>query len=216
MRKICLLAFTILMICISCQSSKGSKQEDRLEDFQIKSIVFFGENCTYGSSLSDRTKAFPHLIQERIDSLRWPYYVENAAAEGERSDQGLERIPTVIHSKMEVIVLTHGPSDPESGLSLDETRENLQGMIDIARTQYPMSSIVLADLYPLNLDDKTRQQVDTLFLELAINNQAAYIPSPWRDMSSQLYRNVDWEDFLQEDTHKFIANHIWQHLENFL
>src|SRR5262245_21550664 len=116
-----------------------------------KTILFFGNSLTAGFGL-DPAEAFPVLIQQKIDSLKWPYTVINAGLSGETSAGGLRRIDWLLQRQVDVLVLELGGNDGLRGIALADTRRNLQGIIDHTKQKHPRAQIVIAGMQvPPNL-----------------------------------------------------------------
>ena len=92
-------------------------------------ILFFGDSITAGYGLNP-DKAFPALIQQRIDSLGLNYTVVNAGLSGETSAGGLRRVDWVLQQGVDIFLLELGGNDGLRGLNLEQTKANLQGIID--------------------------------------------------------------------------------------
>ena len=123
--------------------SSGSKAPEK--------ILFFGDSITAGYGLNP-DKAFPALIQQKIDSLGLNYTVVNAGLSGETSAGGLRRVDWVLQQGVDIFLLELGGNDGLKGLNLQQTKANLQGIIDKVQAKFPQALIVLAGMeVPPNL-----------------------------------------------------------------
>ena len=93
-----------------------------------KTILFFGNSLTAGMGL-DPELAFPALIQLKIDSLSLNYQVINSGLSGETTASGKNRLNWVLNQQIDIFVLELGANDGLRGISLEETRKNLQLII---------------------------------------------------------------------------------------
>ena len=145
-------------------------------DERSPAILFLGNSLTAGYGL-DPDDAFPARIQARIDSLGWNFRVVNAGLSGETSAGGLRRINWLLRQPVDVLVLELGANDGLRGTPLDETRRNLQAIIDRAREKNPGIRIVIAGMeVPPNLGEAYTTEFRTLYADLADANDAALIP----------------------------------------
>src|SRR5690606_8449195 len=97
-------------------------------------------------------RAFPALIEEHCKKNGTPCKAVNAGLSGETSAGGLSRIDWILRQPVDVFVLELGANDGLRGLPLDQTKKNLQAIIDKVRTKYPNVKIVIAGmLVPPNL-----------------------------------------------------------------
>lgn len=155
------------------QSLSTTNPED---DHPKKSILFFGDSLTAGYGL-DEDESFPSLIQERIDSLGWPYSVVNGGLSGETSAGGKGRIDWVLRNDIDVFVLELGANDVLRGLDLGETEKNLSAILDAVIAKHPNIPIVIAGMQaPPNMGEAYAQRFETIYVQLAKRYNTALIP----------------------------------------
>jgi acyl-CoA thioesterase I len=143
---------------------------------QQKSILFFGDSLTAGYGLSTQ-EAFPALIEKELNKKSAAVRVTNAGLSGETSAGGLARIDWVLRQPVDVFVLELGANDGLRGLPLDQTRKNLQGIIDKVKAKYPKVKIVLAGMMvPPNMGKAYSTEFKIIYPDLAKKNNATLIP----------------------------------------
>src|SRR5580698_10578735 len=135
----CLL-FTVLLG--ACGGKKTAPAEatvatDKPDSSSTKTVLFFGDSLTAGYGLDDPSQAFPGIVQNKIDSAHLPYKVINAGVSGETSAGGKGRINWILRQKVDVFVLELGANDGLRGIPVNETKQNLQAIIDSVKTKYP-------------------------------------------------------------------------------
>jgi len=92
------------------------------------SILAFGDSLTYGTGTS-RNKAYPVILGSLINRK-----VINAGIPGEISKKGLARLPGLIKQYQPgLIIICHGGNDILRKLDLNQTRDNIQQMINLAK-----------------------------------------------------------------------------------
>lgn len=157
------------------QTSNGSEQVLK-EESKTRNIVFFGNSLTAGYGLDPR-EAFPALIQYKLDSLGLKYSVINAGLSGETTSGGDARVDWVLNQKPDIFVLELGANDGLRGIPLEETRANLQSIIDKVRKKNAEVEIVLAGMQiPPNMGPEYTSEFRTIFPDLAESNDIALIP----------------------------------------
>ncbi|MGA9270932.1 MAG: arylesterase [Lutimonas sp.] len=157
------------------QTSNGSEQVLK-EESKTRNIVFFGNSLTAGYGLDPR-EAFPALIQDKLDSLGLKYSVINAGLSGETTSGGDARVDWVLNQKPDIFVLELGANDGLRGIPLEETRANLQSIIDKVRKKNAEVEIVLAGMQiPPNMGPEYTSEFRTIFPDLAESNDIALIP----------------------------------------
>lgn len=104
------------------------------EDAKLKpldtnaTILAFGDSLTYGTGTSS-DKAYPAVLASLINRK-----VINAGVPGEISEKGLPRLSALINQHQpDLIIICHGANDILRKLDINQTRSNLQKMIDIAK-----------------------------------------------------------------------------------
>jgi lysophospholipase L1-like esterase len=91
-------------------------------------VLAFGDSLTYGTG-SSLDKAYPAVLEGLIRRK-----VINAGVPGEISQKGLSRLPQLISQyRPDLIIICHGGNDILHKLDVNQTKQNIQHMIDLAR-----------------------------------------------------------------------------------
>jgi len=183
--------FFVFLGMISCGDSTAKKTDEQPLDKEkgktevesetsntegTKTILFFGNSLTAGYGL-DTKESFPSLIQNRIDSLNLNYTVINAGLSGETTSGGKNRLGWVLNQKVDIFVLELGANDGLRGIPLDETKGNLQTIVNIVREKNPQTKIILAGMQiPPNMGQEYTTEFKTIFPNLAESNDLQLIP----------------------------------------
>ncbi|NNF33828.1 MAG: arylesterase [Saprospiraceae bacterium] len=185
------LFFLMILMAGLWSCSGNKKSETKVEGNQVsdtkeevkdeakpapKTIVFFGNSLTAGLGL-DKSKAFPALIQDRIDSLGLDYTVVNAGLSGETSSNGASRIDWVLSQKVDVFVLELGANDMLRGLDVKSTEESLGEILQSVQTKYPNAQLLICEmLAPPNMGPEYVSEFQGLYKRLAEKYNAGFIP----------------------------------------
>jgi len=192
--------------------------EEVVEDQDQKSdesgvILFFGTSLTAGMGL-DPNDAYPAVIQKKLDSLDLPYQVVNAGLSGETTASGINRIDWVLNQEVEIFVLELGANDGLRGIPLDETRKNLQAIIDRVRSKNPETKIILAGMQiPPNLGQEYTSEFRNIFPELAKENNIRLIPFLLEDVAGNPELNQQDGIHPTAKGQKILAGNVWEVLE---
>lgn len=158
------------------EPSLGGSVARLAPDSSVPAVLFLGTSLTAGFGVGAE-EAYPALIQEKIDSLGWPFRVVNAGVSGETTAGGLARIDWLLRQPVAVLVLELGANDALRGQNLDSTRHRLQRIIDRAKAAHPEADVVIAGMQaPPNLGAAYARRFREIFPELARANGAALIP----------------------------------------
>ena len=195
-------------------SEETELQGETSDEKNNKVILFFGDSLTAGYGL-DPEEAFPAVIQDRLDSLQLDYTVVNAGLSGETTAGGKNRLSWVLNQKIDVFVLELGANDGLRGIPLQETRTNLQSIIDAVREKNPNTKIIMAGMQiPPNKGPDYTYEFRKIFPELAEKNDLYLIPFlldgvagiPELNLGDGIHPTVEGQ--------KIVANNVWEVLED--
>lgn len=182
-----------------------------------RTILFFGNSLTAGYGLEEPSQAFPGLIQKRIDSLGLPYAVVNSGVSGETTASGRGRIGWVLRQPVDVFVLELGANDGLRGIPLQETRSNLQAIIDTVRASNPDVRIVLAGMEsPPNMGKSFTDGFRKIFPEVAKKNGIALIPFLLEGVAGEPTLNQADGIHPTAEGHRILMENTWAVLRELL
>ena len=98
-------------------------------------ILFLGTSLTAGYGVGVE-RAFPALIQQKIDSAGFAFRIINAGLSGETSAGGLRRLEWSLQHPIDIFVIELGANDGLRGLSIAQLRANLDSIIIITKSRY--------------------------------------------------------------------------------
>ena len=200
-------SWVLLALCLWC----GRAAAVPADSSQV--ILFFGDSLSAGYGL-DQRRAFPALIQSRLDSLGWNFQVVNAGLSGETSAAGLRRINWILKRRVDVFVLELGANDGLRGVPPTETERNLQGIAEAVKARYPQAALVLAGMHlPPNLGPEYTAQFQALFPRLAQRHGAALIPFLLEGVGGVPELNQADGIHPTAEGHRRIAATVWKTLE---
>lgn len=181
-----------------------------------KVILFYGDSLTAGYGLSTE-EAFPAVIEKKLKQKGKPAKVVNAGLSGETSAGGLNRLDWVLKQRVDVFVLELGANDGLRGLPLDQTRKNLQSIIDKVVAKYPKAKIVIAGmLVPPNMGPDYTASFRKIFPELAGKNKATLIPFLLQDVAGDEKLNIADGIHPNVEGHKIVADNVLKIIEPLL
>ena len=147
-----------------------------LQTSRVKVVLFFGDSLTAGYGLSQE-EAFPALVEKSLVKAGAKVKVINAGLSGETSAGGLTRIDWILRQPIDVFVLELGANDGLRGLPLDQTKKNLQTIIDKVKEKYPSCKFVMAGMMvPPNMGKEYTSSFQAIFRDLAKKNDGVLIP----------------------------------------
>lgn len=223
MLKFCYLSMSLIILSCGGPDAKKIEKEQATEKVSKeevneakKTILFFGNSLTAGMGL-EVEQAFPALIQARLDSISSGFKVINAGLSGETTASGKNRLSWVLKQPVDVFVLELGANDGLRGIPLNETRSNLQEMIDVVRSHNPEVKILLAGMQiPPNMGQDYTNEFRNIFPELAQKNGVELIPFLLKDVAG--IPDLNQEDGIHPtaEGQYILANNVWEVLKKVL
>ncbi len=221
----------LLILLTTCaedagQDGQAAEQAARQKDGQMSEpgetevekpvIVFFGNSLSAGYGLEPE-QSFPALIQQRLDSLGYDYEVVNAGVSGETSSGGNARVDWVLRHPVDIFVLELGGNDGLRGIPPEETRANLQSIIDKVRAKQPEAEIILAGMEaPPNMGPEFTGAFRRLYPELAAANDVHFIPFLLQDVGGEPQLNQPDGIHPNAEGARIVADNVWKVLEQVL
>lgn len=181
-----------------------------------KTILFFGDSLTAGYGLTVE-QAFPALIEQDLKQKGKNVKVINAGLSGETSAGGLTRIDWVLRQPVDVFVLELGANDGLRGVPLEETKKNLQAIVDKVLAKNPKAKIVVAGMMvPPNMGKPYSDGFQKIFPELAKKNGATLIPFILEGVAGIEKLNQGDGIHPTEEGHKIVAKNIVRSIQGLL
>ncbi|MDT0607122.1 arylesterase [Croceitalea rosinachiae] len=194
-------------------SDTSNTEVEKLTENKNKVILFFGDSLTAGYGL-ELEEAFPALIQNRLDSLNLNYTTLNSGLSGETTAGGLNRLNWVLNQKVDIFILELGANDGLRGIPLDQTRSNLQSIIDLVKKKNSNTKIILAGMQiPPNMGPEYTKEFRKIFPDLAAKNKIPLIPFLLENVAG--IPNLNLEDGIHPtaEGHQIVMENVWKALE---
>ncbi|SMD34047.1 acyl-CoA thioesterase-1 [Reichenbachiella faecimaris] len=196
----------------STPKSASTKVGSETKDANKKTILFFGNSITAGYQL-DLSEAFPALIQERLDSLGLDYLTVNAGLSGETTASGNSRVEWVMKNAMDIFVLELGANDGLRGISTEETKKNLEAIIEKVRKKYPDCKILLAGMMiPPNMGQEYSESFQKIYPDLAKKFNIPLIPFLLEGVAGVPELNLEDGIHPTPEGHQILAENVWSQL----
>ncbi len=222
--RLCIAFGLVLALACGSPSNRNSESPETTEENDTtasrqakKNILFFGNSLTAGMGLESQNTSFPGIIQQRIDSLQLPYRVINGGLSGETSAGGSERIDWLLNEHIDIFILELGANDGLRGIPTEETRTNLQRIIDKVKAKYPDCKLILTGMMvPPSMGGDYGKAFSAIFPALAAENGMAFVPFLLEGVAGE--NDLNQRDGIHptEEGHRILAANVWQVLEPLL
>jgi acyl-CoA thioesterase I len=181
-----------------------------------KTILFFGDSLTAGYGLTEE-EAFPALIEKSLKEKGKKVRVINSGSSGETSAGGLTRIDWVLRQPVDIFILELGANDGLRGVPLEETKKNLQAIVDKVKSKNKNVKIVVAGMMvPPNMGKTYSDGFQKIFPELAKKNNATLIPFLLEGVAGDEKLNQADGIHPTVEGHKIVAVNVGKVLEKLL
>jgi len=139
------------------------------------SILVVGDSLSAGYGIEIRN-GWVTLLQQRLVKKGYPHAVVNASISGDTTAGGRARLPAALNRhRPQIVILELGGNDGLRGLSLRETRANLNAMIKAA--QSAGAQVLLVGIHlPPNYGPEFTRQFHAIYSELARAHDTALVP----------------------------------------
>jgi len=97
-------------------------------------IVVLGDSLASGRGIG-KDKAFPAVLQEKLDEAGLDYEMVNASVSGDTSAGALRRYESALEGNVRVLVVELGANDGLRGVPVDQLKSNLSQIIGAAQAR---------------------------------------------------------------------------------
>lgn len=162
--------FYLLIACFTLHFTSFAQETPAIR------IVCLGDSLTAGYGVNEN-QAWPALLQKQLDEIKSPALVINAGTSGNTSAGGLRKLPWLFKKRVDILILALGANDGLRGLNTEDTRDNLEKTILLARKKNPNIKILIAGMkVPPNMGSDYSQRFEKLFSELSQKHKCSLIP----------------------------------------
>ena len=141
-----------------------------------------GDSLSAGYGI-DVTRAWPALLQRRIDEAGLGYRVVNASISGETTAGGLARLPALLEAERPRVVFVElGANDGLRGLPLPTIKENLASLLGLINDRGAVAILTRMEVPP-NYGPAYTQAYARIFGEFAAPGRVEIAPFILRDVA---------------------------------
>lgn len=162
------LTLSLLSAFIGTPSTAVAADEDRPR------IVAFGDSLTAGLGVPAED-TYPARLQHRLNEEGLRYRVINAGVSGDTTAGGIRRVDWILRSRPDLVILELGANDGLRGLNLQETKANLERIIQ--RFRQASVTVILAGMkLPPNYGAEYTKGFEAMYPALAKQYRLILIP----------------------------------------
>lgn len=143
-------------------------------------LVCFGDSITAGYGVQTG-QAFPDRLQSELDSHGYKYKVVNMGTSGATTKDAVESLPQVLSLHPAIVIVEFGGNDGLRGLPLDQTRRNLDTVLNTLETAH--IKVLLAGItLPPNYGPDYIHSFDQVYRDLAAKHHVALVPMIYKNL----------------------------------
>ncbi len=179
-------------------------------------VVVLGDSITAGYGL-DPSRAYPALLQAKIDAAGLPFTVANAGVSGDTTAGGLRRLDWALGRGADVLLIALGGNDGLRGVAPKQTAENLAAIIRRARTKAPGIAVLVAGMeMPLSMGREFSEAYRALFPSVTVAENATLVPYLLAGVGG--VREMNQPDYIHPNAagQQRVADNVWAVLEKVL
>lgn len=143
-------------------------------------LVCYGDSITAGYGLSPG-QSYPNALQRQLDKLGYHYEVLNKGTSGATTKDAVANLRFILALHPAVAIVEFGGNDGLRGLPLDQTRNNLNSVVDAlvsANIRVLLAGITL----PPNYGPDYIHAFDQIFRDLAAKHHTAFVPMIYKNL----------------------------------
>ena len=214
----CLIVFLTVLPIYESRAFEGtlaeSSQHTRSASGEVPRIVAFGNSLTAGLGVSAE-ETYPAQLHQHLDRSGIRYRVVNAGVSGDTTAGGLRRVSWILKSRPHVVILELGGNDGLRGLSLSETRLNLEQIIQ--KLQEASVTVVLAGVQiPPNYGKEYTAAFQEIYPALAKKYGLVFIPFILEGVAGSVTLNQADGIHPTGEGYQIIARHVFDKLKPLL
>lgn len=197
---IILLIAILLLISFNKEKSYVSKLK------KTDKILAFGDSISYGFGV-EHHQSYPYLLSQSTN-----LNVINAGVNGDTSADGLQRLPALLQdSSIKLILLCFGGNDILQKQPLDEIKNNIREMIQMAKAKnidvvlISVPNVSLLGLNPLDLYDELSDEEDVELIEGLLS----HVLSRSSLKNDYIHPNHLGYKYMADEIHLYLKSNKW-------
>lgn len=194
------LIIMLLIALMGCDSSSNETEEADYPKQDFHNLVFLGSQPQEWEKMAPHDPHFSQQVQRKIVAEKLPFQVVNESDFAETSQRSLAKIGNILQNPVEILAILCCQADIDARIPIQESRQNIQTLIDLTLTKYPKSSIALVNTIDFEDDSRQLTKWARMMEEMAVTNNTAYIQLDLNKnvMTRGQLANSDGDGFLLE------------------
>jgi acyl-CoA thioesterase-1 len=128
------LGLTLAVVCAAALPAVRDRSGNAAENKEAPRIVAIGDSLTSGHGIGS-SRAYPAVLQRRLDSAGLNYQVVNAGVSRDTSADAVRRLDAALRGDVRVLIVALGANDGLRGVPVAQLRANLSRIIGTAQSR---------------------------------------------------------------------------------
>ena len=178
---------------------------------QTPTLLVLGDSLSAAHQMNP-AQGWVQLLAQRLAQHSFPYQVVNASISGDTSYDGLNRLPASLQSQQpQIVIIELGANDGLRGLPLQEIRQNLAQMIQLAQDA-GAKVLLLGMRLPPNYGPAYTRGFEDIYTSLAKQYNTGLLPFLLEGIATR--RELMQTDNLHPKTEAqpMLLNNVWPQL----
>lgn len=174
-------------------------------------ILILGDSLAEGYGL-DEAMAFPRVVEKKLNDKKINVKVTNGGVSGATSASGIQRLKWHLKKPVDILLLELGANDGLRGLSVPDTKKNLQEIIKYGKEK-KVKVMLLGILMPPNYGENYTKQFEKMYKQLASEEKIPFLPFLLDGVAGNPKLNLPDGIHPNQKGHEVIAEKVAQFLE---
>lgn len=177
----------VLILLSSCRPNptNESTMDQEMTSPPVR-ILFLGNSLTAGYGLEDPLLGFPSLLRQRLNQANYHVDILNAGISGETSSGGRQRLPYLLTTIPDILVLELGINDALQGYPPDSTYDELSAILKQVQSVNPQVRVLLIGFVPSDIPwEAINPAWPMVYQKLATTFNVTLVPSILQDLPAE-------------------------------
>jgi acyl-CoA thioesterase-1 len=217
--KIIFLAFLLGGCSSEPERNSLSQTPNQAKQDNVFRILILGDSLTEGYGVSE-LQAYPTLLEEKLnqelaEDRNTTFKVINAGISGSTTSGGVSRLDWLLKSSPDFLVIALGGNDGLRGVPVEETKKNLEKIIQAALDK-EIPTLLAGMKIPPNYGIEYTRKFAQLFQDLSIKHKISLLPfllegvggNPSMNLPDRIHPNSAGHRKISETVFKSLATHL--------
>lgn len=173
-----------------------------------KRMVILGDSLTEGYGVA-QTKAFPDLLQNKIEAEKKNWTVTNAGVSGSTTASALSRLQWQLKNKTDIVVIALGANDGLRGLKIEDSEKNLAKAIEYAKSKN-VKVLLAGIMVPPNYGKDYGDRFAKMYVNLSKKHKVKLLPFLLKDVGGVASMNLADGIHPNEKGHEVMAATMYE------